>query len=47
MEEPERGRLRKRLGKLYTRHRTWLVPAVILVVGVVIIWVAMKVYIGE
>jgi hypothetical protein len=47
VEESRGARFRKRLARLYTHNRAWLVPVALLVLGVAGIWVAMMFYIGE
>lgn len=36
-----------RLRQFFNRHGEWLVPVVLAVLGVVVIWLAFKLYIGE
>ena len=47
LKEPERVTVWKRLRAFYTRHGRWFGPVVMLVLGTVAIWLAMKLYIGE
>jgi hypothetical protein len=47
LKDPGREATGKRLRKVYSRHKVWLVPLVMLVAGTLTIWLAFKVYIGD
>ena len=47
VDEPHAAPLRKRAKRFWKKNRRWLIPLVILTVGILVIWLSLRVVVGD